>query len=259
MPVKTDSKYDVVVKDQYPVTLTRMKGGKKGPVLLVHGVAVSSAMFTLPTVRQNFAEFLRDHGYDVLAARLARKHHPPAAPVHAGPGRPPRPAGRGAQGAGGHQGQEGTGGRSLRRLQRGVHGHEPGPAAGCQLPGRIPGGAPHQRPARQRAQVQGPPGRPARAAGGQVPVAVRRRRPASAPVRVRADDRCLPPRMLEHLLPPADLYLRAPLPSSPLEPGHPRRTAVAVRQVQHRGAAALQPAGPGPGTRRCSTTAARAT
>jgi pimeloyl-ACP methyl ester carboxylesterase len=65
MPVKTDGNYDVVVEDQYPVTLTRVKGGKKGPVLLVHGVAVSSAMFTLPTVRQNFVDFLRDNGYDI--------------------------------------------------------------------------------------------------------------------------------------------------------------------------------------------------
>jgi pimeloyl-ACP methyl ester carboxylesterase len=59
------STYDVVTADRQPVTLTRVKGGPKGPVLLVHGVAVSSAIFALPTVRQNFVQFLCEHGYDV--------------------------------------------------------------------------------------------------------------------------------------------------------------------------------------------------
>jgi pimeloyl-ACP methyl ester carboxylesterase len=66
MPVNTDtSSYDVAVADEYPVTLTRVKGGRKGPVLLVHGVAVSSQMFAPPTVRQNFVQFLVENGYDV--------------------------------------------------------------------------------------------------------------------------------------------------------------------------------------------------
>jgi pimeloyl-ACP methyl ester carboxylesterase len=65
LPRTKDASYDVVVADQAPVTLTRVKGGKKGPVLLVHGVAVSSAIFALPTVRQNFVQFLCDNGYDV--------------------------------------------------------------------------------------------------------------------------------------------------------------------------------------------------
>jgi pimeloyl-ACP methyl ester carboxylesterase len=55
----------LAVVDQAPVTLTQVKGGAKGPVLLVHGVAVSSQIFALPTVRQNFVQFLAEHGYDV--------------------------------------------------------------------------------------------------------------------------------------------------------------------------------------------------
>lgn len=61
----TQERHDVAVADQAPVTLTRVKGGTKGPVLLVHGVAVSSQIFELPTIRQNFVQFLAGHGYDV--------------------------------------------------------------------------------------------------------------------------------------------------------------------------------------------------
>lgn len=63
--MKAQDRYDLVVEDQAPVTLTRVQGGTKGPVLLVHGVAVSSQIFALPTIRQNFVQFLVEHGYDV--------------------------------------------------------------------------------------------------------------------------------------------------------------------------------------------------
>jgi pimeloyl-ACP methyl ester carboxylesterase len=55
----------LVVHDQAPVTLTRAYGGDLGPVLLVHGVAVSSHMFALPTQRPNFVDYLTGHGFDV--------------------------------------------------------------------------------------------------------------------------------------------------------------------------------------------------
>src|ERR1700755_599668 len=57
--------YDVVTKDQVTLRLTRFTGGPKGPVLVVHGVGVWSGMFTLPTVRQNFTQYLVANGYDV--------------------------------------------------------------------------------------------------------------------------------------------------------------------------------------------------
>jgi pimeloyl-ACP methyl ester carboxylesterase len=55
----------LVVTDQAPVTLTRVRGGDRGPVLLVHGVAVSSHMFALPTQRPNFVDYLSGQGFDV--------------------------------------------------------------------------------------------------------------------------------------------------------------------------------------------------
>lgn len=57
--------HDLVVEDQAPVTLTRVRGGLRGPVLLVHGVAVSSHMFALPTQRPNFVDYLSAQGFDV--------------------------------------------------------------------------------------------------------------------------------------------------------------------------------------------------
>ncbi len=63
--MQTKDRHDLTVADQAPVTLTRIKGGKKGPVLLVHGVAVSSQIFALPTIRENFVQCLAKHGYDV--------------------------------------------------------------------------------------------------------------------------------------------------------------------------------------------------
>lgn len=51
--------------DQVDLLLTRYRGGDKGPVMVVHGVSVWSGMFRITTVRENFAQFLTGHGYDV--------------------------------------------------------------------------------------------------------------------------------------------------------------------------------------------------
>jgi choline dehydrogenase-like flavoprotein len=56
---------DLVVEDQAPVTLTHIQGGSRGPVLLVHGLAVSSHMFALPTQRLSFVDYLCARGFDV--------------------------------------------------------------------------------------------------------------------------------------------------------------------------------------------------
>jgi cholesterol oxidase len=51
--------------DAVPLLLTRYKGGEKGPVILAHGLGVSSNIFTIDTIETNLTEYLVAHGYDV--------------------------------------------------------------------------------------------------------------------------------------------------------------------------------------------------
>jgi pimeloyl-ACP methyl ester carboxylesterase len=51
--------------DDVEIQLTRFRGGDKGPLIVVPGVSVRSGMFTVPTVKENFVQFLVNHGYDV--------------------------------------------------------------------------------------------------------------------------------------------------------------------------------------------------
>lgn len=51
--------------DDVPLLLTRYKGGAKGPVILAHGLGVSSKIFTIDTIETNLTEYLVAHGYDV--------------------------------------------------------------------------------------------------------------------------------------------------------------------------------------------------
>jgi len=45
--------------------LTRYQGGAKGPVVLSHGLGVSSQIFSIDTIDTNLLEYLFAHGYDV--------------------------------------------------------------------------------------------------------------------------------------------------------------------------------------------------
>lgn len=57
--------HDLCADDGAALRLTRLRGGERGPVLLVHGASVWSGMFRLPTLRENFVQHLVRHGFDV--------------------------------------------------------------------------------------------------------------------------------------------------------------------------------------------------
>lgn len=51
--------------DETQLKLTRYYGGERGPVLLIHGLGVSSRIFTIDTINTNLVEYLYEHNYDV--------------------------------------------------------------------------------------------------------------------------------------------------------------------------------------------------
>ncbi|MFN0303496.1 MAG: GMC family oxidoreductase N-terminal domain-containing protein [Burkholderiales bacterium] len=57
--------YPIETADGANIRLTRYRGGDKGPVMLAHGLGVSSLIFTIDTIDVNLAEFLVGNGYDV--------------------------------------------------------------------------------------------------------------------------------------------------------------------------------------------------
>ena len=64
----TKEYYIEVPTDDGPVarvTLRRYQGGSKGPVILMHGVGVSSRIFLPNTIQTNLVEYLFNNGYDV--------------------------------------------------------------------------------------------------------------------------------------------------------------------------------------------------
>lgn len=54
-----------VTTDGVRLLLTRYRGGAKGPVILSHGLGVSSRIFSMDTIETNLLEYLYAHGYDV--------------------------------------------------------------------------------------------------------------------------------------------------------------------------------------------------
>ena len=52
-------------QDGVQLKLTRYQGGSKGPVILSHGLGVSSTIFSIDTIDTNLLEYLWAHGYDV--------------------------------------------------------------------------------------------------------------------------------------------------------------------------------------------------
>lgn len=51
--------------DGVQLRLTRYQGGPKGPVVLLHGLGVSSSIFSTDTIETNLLEYLFANGYDV--------------------------------------------------------------------------------------------------------------------------------------------------------------------------------------------------
>ena len=51
--------------DGVHLRLTRYQGGEKGPVVLSHGLGVSSKIFSIDTIETNLLEYLYTQGYDV--------------------------------------------------------------------------------------------------------------------------------------------------------------------------------------------------
>jgi cholesterol oxidase len=51
--------------DGVQLRLTRYQGGTKGPVILSHGLGVSSLIFSIDTIQTNLVEYLFAHGFDV--------------------------------------------------------------------------------------------------------------------------------------------------------------------------------------------------
>ncbi len=52
-------------EDGVGLRLTRYQGGNKGPVIVVHGLGVSSLIFSIDTIETNLLEYLFAQGYDV--------------------------------------------------------------------------------------------------------------------------------------------------------------------------------------------------
>jgi len=57
--------HEFATADNVKLRLTRYKGGLKGPVILSHGVGVSSRIFSMDTLDTNLLEYLFAHNYDV--------------------------------------------------------------------------------------------------------------------------------------------------------------------------------------------------
>jgi len=63
--VPAPSMHSVTTADGVGLRLTRYQGGSKGPVILSHGLGVSSLIFSTDTIDTNLLEYLVAHGYDV--------------------------------------------------------------------------------------------------------------------------------------------------------------------------------------------------
>ena len=69
--------------DGVGLRLTRYQGGTKGPVILSHGLGVSSLIFSMDTIETNLLEYLFANGYDVWLLDYRSSIELPAATLQA--------------------------------------------------------------------------------------------------------------------------------------------------------------------------------
>jgi cholesterol oxidase len=69
--------------DGVGLRLTRYQGGAKGPVILSHGLGVSSLIFSMDTIETNLLEYLFANGYDVWLLDYRSSIELPAATLQA--------------------------------------------------------------------------------------------------------------------------------------------------------------------------------
>ncbi|MGH9343176.1 MAG: alpha/beta hydrolase [Terriglobia bacterium] len=65
LKVSAPTIYPFTTSDGVELRLTRYQGGSKGPVILSHGLGVSSLIFAIDTIDTNLLEYLFAAGYDV--------------------------------------------------------------------------------------------------------------------------------------------------------------------------------------------------
>lgn len=80
---KTPEVHRIKATDGVQLPLVRFQGGSKGPLLLLHGLGVSSRIFTLDTVDTNMVEFLVAKEFDVWVVDM---RYSVMLPLHKEPG-----------------------------------------------------------------------------------------------------------------------------------------------------------------------------
>src|SRR6266498_2991176 len=58
--------WEIIAEDGVKSLLFRYQGGRKGPLLLIHGAAMSHEMWSTNLVKHNFLDYLLENGYDVF-------------------------------------------------------------------------------------------------------------------------------------------------------------------------------------------------
>ncbi len=71
--------FPIKTEDGIELLLTRYNGGKKGPLLMVHGFSGNRLTFSIDTVDTNMAEYFFAHGYDVWLFDFRLSNYLPSA------------------------------------------------------------------------------------------------------------------------------------------------------------------------------------